>query len=105
LHVMGVWNAEVMRLNGLSRMIAKTFLGGKVFGEASWDNAVRDLEEAVALDPNRITHRLDLGEVYEDRDRKDKAIEEYEWIARAPVIEFNDAKYKEQAARRLRGLR
>lgn len=105
LHVMGVWNAEVMRLNGLSRMIAKTFLGGKVFGEASWDNAVRDLEEAVALDPNRITHRLDLGEVYEDRDRKDKAIEEYEWIAHAPVIEFNDAKYKEQAARRLRDLR
>src|SRR5947209_300722 len=37
LHVMGVWNAEIMRLNRVSRMIAKTFLGGQVFAEASWD--------------------------------------------------------------------
>ena len=44
LHVMGVWNAEVMRLNGFTRMIAKNLLGGKVFGEASWDNAQRYLE-------------------------------------------------------------
>ena len=40
-HVMGVWNAEVMRLNGFSRMIAKNFLGGRVFDEASWDNALK----------------------------------------------------------------
>ena len=104
-HVMGVWNAEVMRLNGFSRMIAKNFLGGKVFGEASWDNAQKYLEEAVALEPNRITHHLDLGAVYADRDQKDKAIEQYEWIARAPVTDFNDAKYKEEAARRLNDLR
>ena len=26
-HVLGVWNAEVMRLNGFSRMMAKNFLG------------------------------------------------------------------------------
>jgi tetratricopeptide (TPR) repeat protein len=61
LHVMGVWNAEVMRLNGVSRFMAKNLLGGKVFGEASWDNAIRYMEQAVALDPNRITHRLDLA--------------------------------------------
>jgi tetratricopeptide (TPR) repeat protein len=103
-HVMGMWNAEVMRLNGLSRMIAKNFLGGKVFGEASWDNALKYLEEAVALEPNRITHRLDLAGVYVDRDMKNKAIEQYEWIAKAPVSDFNDAKYKEQAAQRLREL-
>src|SRR6478735_5035462 len=47
LHVMGEWNAQVMRLNGFSRMIAKNFLGGKVFGEASWEKATKDLEDAV----------------------------------------------------------
>lgn len=103
-HIMGVWNAEVMRLNGLSRMIAKNFLGGKVFGEANWDNAIKYLEEAVALEPNRITHRLDLAGVYVDRDLKSKAIEQYEWIAKAPVTDFNDAKYKELAAERLNDL-
>lgn len=105
LHVMGMWNAEVMRLNGVSRMVAKAFLGGKVFGEANWDNAIRYLEEAVAVEPNRITHKLDLAGVYADRGQKTKAIELYEWIERAPVVDFNDARYKELAAQRLRQLR
>lgn len=105
LHVMGMWNAEVMRLNGVSRMVAKTFLGGKVFGEANWDNAIRYLEEAVAAEPNRITHKLDLAGVYADRGQKAKAIELYEWIEKAPVVDFNDARYKELAAQRLRQLR
>ncbi|MDQ6769678.1 MAG: hypothetical protein M3Z54_06795, partial [Gemmatimonadota bacterium] len=37
LHVMGMWNAEVMRLNGFTRMLAKNLLGGKVFGSANWN--------------------------------------------------------------------
>jgi tetratricopeptide (TPR) repeat protein len=104
-HVMGVWNAEVMRLNGFSRMIAKNFLGGRVFDEASWDNALKYLEDAVASEPNRITHRLDLASVYADRDQKAKAIEQYEWIARAPATDFNDKHYKDVAAGRLAKLR
>jgi hypothetical protein len=103
-HVMGMWNAEVMRLNGLSRMIAKNFLGGKVFGEASWENALKYIDESIALEPNRITHRLDAAGIYADRDMKAKAIEQYEWIAKAPVTDFNDAKYKELAAERLKQL-
>lgn len=105
MHVMGVWNAEVMRLNGFTRLIAKKLLGGQVFAEASWDNAQSYLERSVALDPDRITHRLDLAAVYADRDQKAKAIEQYEWIARAPVVDFNDPNYKADAARRLKGLR
>src|SRR4051812_19541833 len=46
LHVMGVWNAEIMRLNGFSRMMAKNFLGGKVFGTANWNDAQRYLERS-----------------------------------------------------------
>jgi tetratricopeptide (TPR) repeat protein len=105
MHVMGVWNAEVMRLNGFVRMIAKNLLGGKVFGEASWENAQKYLEEAAALEPNRITHKLDLAGVYADRDMKDKAKTLYEWIATAPVVDYNDRNYKEEASRRLKELR
>jgi len=105
MHVMGVWNAEVMRLNGFTRMIAKNLLGGKVFNEASWDNAQKYLEDAVAIEPNRITHHLDLGMVYADRDMKDKARHEFEWIANAPVTDYNDRNYKEEAARKLKDLR
>ena len=105
LHIMGEWNAEVMRLSGIVRMIAKNFLGGKVFSEASWDAAQKYLESAVANDSLRITHRLDLGVVYADRNLKQQAIEQFEWIARAPPTDFNDKHYKEEAARRLADLR
>jgi tetratricopeptide (TPR) repeat protein len=105
LHILGEWNAEVMRLNGFSRMIAKNFLGGQIFGEASWDNAQKYLEAAVAAEPQRITHRLDLAAVYADRGDKAKAIEQYEYIATAPVRDFNDPSYKAEAAERLKKLR
>jgi tetratricopeptide (TPR) repeat protein len=105
LHVMGLWNAEVMRLNGFSRMIAKNFLGGQVFGQASWDAAQTYLEQAVAADPTRIAHRLDLAGVYADRHMRAQAIEQYDWIARAPITDFNDAHYKDEAARALKALR
>ena len=105
LHVLGMWNAEIMRLNGFTRMIAKNFLGGAIFGEANWDNAQRYLEQAVQEDPNRITHHRDLAGVYVDRGLKAKAIEQYEWIERAPVMEYNDQHYKDEATARLAKLR
>jgi tetratricopeptide (TPR) repeat protein len=105
LHVMGVWNAEVMRLSGLERFFAKNVLGGKVFNEANWNDAVSYLERAVAAEPDRITHRLDLGQVYADVGNKAKAREQFEWVVRATPREFNDAHYKREAEEALRTLR
>jgi tetratricopeptide (TPR) repeat protein len=105
LHVMGVWNAEIMRLNGFSRAIARRFLGASIFDAANWNDAQKYLEGAVAADSTRIVHRLDLAAVYADRDQRAKAIEQYEWIARAPVTDYNDPSYKTDAMRRLTALR
>ena len=105
LHVMGMWNAEVMRLNGISRMIAKNFLGGKVFGQANWKDAVRYMEEAVAVEPTRLTHRLDLGQIYVDVGDKAKAREALEFVVRAPALDYNDRFYKPKAEKALRSLR
>ena len=104
LHVMGMWNAEIMRLSGLQRFAAKTLLGGKVFGEASWKEAVRYMEAAVAAEPDRIVHRIDLAEVYEDVGQKAKAREQYEFIGRAAVLDAKDPTYKRQAEERLKKL-
>ena len=49
LHVMGMWNYNVMSLSGMTRFMAKTFLGGKVFDSANWDDAQRYMEESVAV--------------------------------------------------------
>jgi tetratricopeptide (TPR) repeat protein len=102
LHVMGMWNAEVMRLNGFTRMLAKNFLGGKVFSSASWPEAKRYMEESVANEPNRIVHRVDLGGVYRDMGDKAKAKAEYEAVMKLPNRDYNDRFYKGEADAALR---
>ncbi|MDF1504189.1 hypothetical protein [Roseisolibacter sp. H3M3-2] len=97
LHVMGMWNAEIMRLSGVTRFMAKNFLGGKVFDSASWDEAQRYLEQAVAVEPDKLVHRVDLAEIYADRKNTAKAREQVDFVLKAPAAEANDAKYKRQA--------
>jgi tetratricopeptide (TPR) repeat protein len=104
-HVMGVWNAEIMRLNGFMRFFAKTLLGGQVLGEANWASAQRDLEHAVALQPGRIVHHLDLGKVYEDVGDKAKAQAQYEEVLKLPATEYNDNYYKREAEQALAKLK
>lgn len=104
LHVMGVWNAEVMRLNGFSRMLAKNLLGGKVFGSANWADAQRYMEESVAAEPDRIVHYVDLAEIYKDVGNKAKAKAAFETVLRLPAADYNDKHYKAQADRGLRSL-
>lgn len=104
LHVMGVWNAEVMRLNGFTRMIARNLLGGKVFGSASWAEAVRYMKESVANEPNRIVHHLDLAAIYKDRNEKALARTEYQAVVDLPVSDFNDRHYKAEATEALKKL-
>lgn len=105
LHVMGLWNAEVMRLSGFTRMVAKNFLGGKVFGSASWNEALSYMQRSVASDPSRIVHHLDLAGVY--RDTNDKAHErsELEAVLRLPEADFNDHHYKDEARAELSAMR
>ena len=104
LHVLGMWNAEIMRVNGFARTFARTFLGAHIFALANWDEAQRLLESAVSHDPKRIVHRLDLAGIYADRGDKVKAKGMYESIAAAPIVESNDDLYKRQAAERLKRL-
>jgi tetratricopeptide (TPR) repeat protein len=102
LHVMGMWNAEVMRLNGFTKMIAKNFLGGQIFGTASWAEARRYMEEAVANEPDRIVHHVDLAGVYRDIGEKAKARAEYEAVMKLPNRDYNDRQYKAEADAALR---
>jgi len=97
LHVLGVWNHQVMQLSALQRLVAKTILGARVFGKASWQEAVSSLEDAVAIEPDRIVHRLDLARVYIARKRNAEARDLLLWIGAAPVSDYNDPHYKREA--------
>ncbi|MEJ7810071.1 MAG: hypothetical protein WKG32_06575, partial [Gemmatimonadaceae bacterium] len=62
-------------------------------------------EKAVEVDPDRLTHHLDLGEIYEDRKDIAKAREQYELVARERETDFNDKHYKKQAEAKLAALK
>jgi len=103
LHVMGMWNAEVMRLNGFTRMLAKNFLGGQIFDSANWSEAKRYMEESVAAEPDRIVHHIDLAGVYRDTGDKAKARAEWQAAMKLPNEDYNDRHYKAEADAGLRG--
>jgi tetratricopeptide (TPR) repeat protein len=97
-HILGRWNAEIMRLSGLSRFLAKRLLGAGIFGEASWEAAVSDMERAVALDPGRLYHHLELAEIYVDRKRYDDARAQLADMAALPDREIMDSVYRQKGA-------
>jgi hypothetical protein len=103
-HVMGRWNAEIMRLSGLSRFFAKTFLGGKIFSAASWDSAAVYMEKALAVSPDNIYHHLDLAEIYIDRERYSEARIHLNQVESLPVFDVMDPVYKQRAASLLRKI-
>jgi regulator of microtubule dynamics protein 3 len=97
-HILGRWNAEIMRISGLSRFFAKSFLGAGIFGQASWAKAIYNMEKAVELDPGRIYHHLELAEIYADRKRTRDAETQLRLVDSLPNREVMDSAYKREAA-------
>jgi tetratricopeptide (TPR) repeat protein len=97
-HILGIWNAEIMRISGLSRFFAKNFLGAGVFNQASWAKAIYNMEKAVQLDPGRIYHHLELAEIYADRKRLADAAAQLRLVDSLPEREVMDSVYKREGA-------
>jgi tetratricopeptide (TPR) repeat protein len=103
-HILGRWNAEIMRISGISRFVARNFLGASVFKQASWKNAVANMEKAVALDPGRIQHHLELARIYADRKREADADVQLNLVQSLPFRENTDSLLKRQGAELSRKL-
>jgi tetratricopeptide (TPR) repeat protein len=104
LHILGLWHQNVMELSGVQRLIARTFLGAKALGEASWEQAQTYLEAAVRAAPNAVIHRLDLGRLYAKRQQWQAAREQLEFALSVPSTDYNDDNYKREAERALKRL-
>jgi tetratricopeptide (TPR) repeat protein len=97
-HILGRWNAEIMRLPDVTRFFAKHFLGARVFDLASWQQATSHMEKAVQLAPGRIFHHLVLADIYLDTGRIRDAETQLRVVDSLPVREALDANYRQQAA-------
>ena len=99
LHVLARWNAEIMRLPGITKFFAKTFLGASIFNQASWDNSVNYFNQALEIAPNNIYHHYDLATTYVDSDHRPDAVPQLEQVASLPLgCDPMDPTYKQQAA-------
>jgi tetratricopeptide (TPR) repeat protein len=97
-HILGRWNAEIMRLPGIGRFFARHFLGARVFGQASWSQAISYMEKAVELEPGRIYHHLALADIYLDTNQLREAEAQLRLVDSLPVREALDTNYRQQAA-------
>jgi tetratricopeptide (TPR) repeat protein len=97
-HILGRWNAEVMRLPGIARFFARHFLGARVFDQASWPRAISYMKRAVELAPGRIYHHLDLADIYADAGQRREAEAQLRLVDSLPVREAMDSNYRQQAA-------
>jgi hypothetical protein len=96
-HVVGMWHAEIRRLSGFSRFMAKTFMGAGFMGRAAWDSAAAHLEASVAIEPNYIHHRLALAEIYADMERWEDAERQLVAIPDLPTRDVLDDDHREAA--------
>src|SRR5881392_613242 len=72
-HILGRWNRVLAEISG-----AKRFLAGMIYGDlpkGSFEEAERAMKKAIALNPNRLMHYIELGRIYAQMGRKDEARE------------------------------
>lgn len=101
-HVLGEWHAQIRRLSGVERWMARKLLGGGVFEGANWEDAERELKRSIELDPTGLVHYLDLARVYLDLDRPEEARALLRQVLERPAVEPVDPLHKQEAQELLR---
>jgi tetratricopeptide (TPR) repeat protein len=72
-HILGRWNRVLAEISS-----AKRFLANLVYGQlpkGSIDEAEQDMKKAIAINPHRLMHYIELGRIYAQMGRKDEARE------------------------------
>lgn len=104
-HVLAMWNVKLASLNAIERMAANAVLGGVPKG-ASFEQAEKAFRKAIALEPEYVNHRLELGRLLKERGRKAEARAELEKaVALPPTSGALDARYQAEARQLLAKLK
>lgn len=104
-HVLAMWNVKLSGLNAIERMAANVVLGGVPKG-ASFENAEKAFQKAIALEPDYVNHRLEYGRLLKDRGRKDEARQELRRaVALPPTSGALDLRYQAEARELLAKLK
>jgi len=94
-HVLGKWHIELSQLGFGARAIVNLFLGG--LPKASVEQGVQSLEKAVDLEPEALSHWVELGFAYQRAKRMDEAVGAWEKALQLPSLKIYDAPAKQRA--------
>jgi tetratricopeptide (TPR) repeat protein len=102
-HILGRWNRVLAEISGVKRALAGAIYGGLPKG--SFDEAAKCLEKAVALNPSRLMHYVELGRVYAGMGRKEDARRFINKGLGMPNVDKDDAETKQRAREELAKVR
>ena len=101
-HVLGRWNYELANFNAALRFLAAAIYGK--LPDASNERAAECFEKAVAIQPDRVIHHVELGRTYAALGRKTDALAELKKGLSLPSREKEDNESKDRARKALIAL-
>jgi tetratricopeptide (TPR) repeat protein len=103
LHGLARWHREVANLSWLLKLAAKIIYGG--LPPASNEEAVVLFKRALEIEPEMITHHLELGKTYLEMKEKDLARAEFEQVLALPEGDADDPDWKAEAEKLMKKVR
>jgi tetratricopeptide (TPR) repeat protein len=101
-HILGRWNRVLANISVVKRVLAKTFYGD--LPVTTNEEAERCLLKAIAINPNRLIHYIELGRIYAEMGRKEQARKYILKGLSMPDKEKDDPEMKEIGRETLRKL-
>jgi tetratricopeptide (TPR) repeat protein len=102
-HILGRWHRNLAEISGLKRVVASALYGGLPKGSLA--EAESALRKAIALNPDRLIHYIELGRIYANMGRKADARKYIEKGLAMPEVEKDDAEMKARGREVLEKLR
>jgi tetratricopeptide (TPR) repeat protein len=102
-HALGRWQRRMAEIGGAQR-----FFGGILYGnipKGSYEEAVKDFQKAIELNPKYCNNYLELGRTYLDMKKYDLAKQEFEKTLEAPITTSKDEMFKKEAQAELDALK
>jgi tetratricopeptide (TPR) repeat protein len=91
-HIIGRWHRNVADISGIKKALASLIY--EKLPEATNEAAIASLEKAMAINPNRLMHYIELGRAHAQAGNKEEARKYLSKGLRMPVVEKDDAEAK-----------
>ena len=101
-HILGRWNRVLANVNVVKRVLAKALYGD--LPVTTNEEAEKCLRKAIAINPNRLIHYIELGRIYAEMGRKEEARDNIRKGLSMPDKEKDDPEMKEIGRETLKKL-